>query len=171
MLGAGILLDFVPVLAWKLILAAAMLLGFAAFTWLRTFDETDRRFVQKQDLRLMQQGACDHEALLLSPGEFLDLGLGFVADVELLEQRHRAALGLAGCAGAFNSWWFLIALPMGTASAAVTYIFPNQFRGFVAALYLFVLNGLGLPIGNYLPGYLNTHFFNEQALGTSAAIT
>ena len=33
------------------------------------------------------------------------------------------------------------------------------------------MNGLGLPIGNYLPGYLNTHFFNEQALGTSAAIT
>ena len=66
---------------------------------------------------------------------------------------------------------FLIALPMGTASAAVTYIFPNQFRGFVAALYLFILNGLGLPIGNYVPGLINTNFFGEQALGKSAAIT
>ncbi|MEI9815180.1 MAG: MFS transporter [Acidobacteriota bacterium] len=67
---------------------------------------------------------------------------------------------------------FAIALPMGTASAALTYIFPNQFRGFVTALYLFILNLGGLPIGNYLPGYLTTNVFGDPLkVGVSAAIT
>ena len=50
--------------------------------------------------------------------------------------------------------------------------FPNQFRGFVTALYLFILNLGGLPIGNYVPGLLTTKFFQDPLkVGTSAAIT
>lgn len=67
---------------------------------------------------------------------------------------------------------FTIALPMGVASASLTYIFPNQFRGFVTALYLFILNLGGLPIGNYVPGLLADKFFHDPLkIGTSAAIT
>lgn len=67
---------------------------------------------------------------------------------------------------------FAIALPMGTASASLTYIFPNQFRGLVTALYLFILNLGGLPIGNYIPGLLTDKLFHDPLkIGTSAAIT
>jgi MFS family permease len=66
---------------------------------------------------------------------------------------------------------FCLTLPMGTAGAAVPGLFPNQYRGFVTALYLFILNGGSLPIGNYIPGYINTNFFNEQQVGTASAIT
>jgi hypothetical protein len=60
---------------------------------------------------------------------------------------------------------------MGTASAAVTYLFPNQFRGLVTALYLFILNIGGMPLGNAMPGFLNTQFFEDKKVGVAAGIT
>ena len=68
---------------------------------------------------------------------------------------------------------FCVALPMGTAGAALQHIFPNQVRGQVTALFLFILNIGGLPIGNILPGLLTTYVLPETpyALGYAVAIT
>ncbi|HLK49427.1 MAG TPA: MFS transporter [Bryobacteraceae bacterium] len=67
---------------------------------------------------------------------------------------------------------FFLALPMGTSAAALQRIFPNQVRGLVSALFLFLLNLGGLTLGPLLPGLLNDRVFhNEQALGLSLAIT
>lgn len=67
---------------------------------------------------------------------------------------------------------FFLALPMGTSPAALQHIFPNQVRGLVSSLFLFVLNLGGLSIGPLLPGVLNDHFFHdEKMIGPSIAIT
>jgi MFS family permease len=67
---------------------------------------------------------------------------------------------------------FFLALPMGTAVAALQLIFPNQLRGQVSALYLFILNLGGLTLGPLLPGVLNDYLFkNERMIGSSVAIT
>ena len=51
-------------------------------------------------------------------------------------------------------------------------IFPNQVRGQVGALFLFVLNLVGLTLGPWLPGFLDDHVFNDpKAVGTSLSIT
>jgi len=67
---------------------------------------------------------------------------------------------------------FFLALPMGTSAAALQRIFPNQVRGQVSALFLFLLNLGGLTLGPLMPGLLNDRLFhNEKALGASLAIT
>jgi len=67
---------------------------------------------------------------------------------------------------------FFLALPMGTAVAALQLIFPNQLRGQVSALYLFILNLGGLTLGPLLPGVFNDYLFkNEKMIGASVAIT
>jgi len=67
---------------------------------------------------------------------------------------------------------FCLALPMGTAVAALQMIFPNQVRGQVSEFYLFCLNLGGLSIGPLMPGLLDDHVFHsEAAIGTSLAIT
>lgn len=67
---------------------------------------------------------------------------------------------------------FFLALPMGTAVAALQLIFPNQLRGQVSALYLFILNLGGLTLGPLLPGLFNDYLFkNEKMIGSSVAIT
>jgi|SRR5579871_861563 len=67
---------------------------------------------------------------------------------------------------------FFLALPMGTQAAALQHIFPNQVRGQVSALFLFLLNLGGLTIGPLMPGLLNDRLFhNEKMIGPSMAIT
>jgi hypothetical protein len=67
---------------------------------------------------------------------------------------------------------FFLSLAMGTSPAALQPIFPNQVRGQVSALYLFLLNLGGLGLGPLMPGYLNDHLFhNGQMIGASLAIT
>jgi len=81
---------------------------------------------------------------------------------------HNATLTLALICPAL----FFLALPMGTAVAALQMIFPNQVRGQVSAFYLFCLNLGGLSIGPLMPGLLDDHVFHsEAAIGTSLAIT
>jgi MFS family permease len=64
------------------------------------------------------------------------------------------------------------ALAMGTSAAALQHIFPNQVRGQVSALYLFVLNLGGGSLGPLLPGLLNDRWFHDpQKVGYSLAIT
>ena len=53
---------------------------------------------------------------------------------------------------------FFDALAMGTAAAALQHIFPNQVRGQVSALYLFILNLGGGSLGPLLPGVFNDYY-------------
>ncbi len=67
---------------------------------------------------------------------------------------------------------FFLSLAMGTSAAALQRIFPNQVRGQVSALYLFLLSLGGLSLGPLLPGYFNDHLFhNPKMVGPSLAIT
>jgi len=67
---------------------------------------------------------------------------------------------------------FFLAMPIGCSYAALQLIFPNQFRGQVSALFLFILSLGGLSLGPLLPGLLNDYLFhNERMLGTSLALT
>jgi MFS family permease len=68
--------------------------------------------------------------------------------------------------------FFFMAFAMGTMVAAIQVIFPNQVRGQVGALFLFVLNLIGLTLGPFLPGFFNDHLFhNPKMVGYSLAIT
>ena len=67
---------------------------------------------------------------------------------------------------------FFDALAMGTAAAALQHIFPNQVRGQVSALYLFLLNLGGGSLGPLLPGVFNDYLFHDpNKVGYSLAIT
>lgn len=67
---------------------------------------------------------------------------------------------------------FFLVLPMGTAGAALNAIFPNQVRGQVSALYLFILNLGGLTLGPLLPGLFTDFLFrNPKMVGASVALT
>lgn len=67
---------------------------------------------------------------------------------------------------------FALALPMGISAAALQRIFPNQCRGVVSALYLFILNIGGQSLGPLLPGVFNDYLFhNGKMIGYSLAIT
>ncbi|MBV9770073.1 MAG: MFS transporter [Bryobacterales bacterium] len=67
---------------------------------------------------------------------------------------------------------FFLALPMGISAAALQRIFPNQVRGVVSALYLFILNIGGQSLGPLLPGVFNDYLFhNGKMIGYSLSIT
>jgi MFS family permease len=94
------------------------------------------------------------------------IGAGTLFVLAMLAPRAAWTLALACPA------MFFLALPMGTAVAALQLIFPNQLRGQVSALYLFILNLGGLTLGPLLPGVFNDYLFkNEKMIGPSVAIT
>jgi len=67
---------------------------------------------------------------------------------------------------------FVLALPIGSSYAALQLIFPNQLRGQVSALFLFILSIGGLSLGPLLPGLLNDYVFrSEKMIGPSLALT
>jgi MFS family permease len=67
---------------------------------------------------------------------------------------------------------FFQAMPIGTVYAGVQLIFPNQIRGQVSALFMFILNLGGIGLGPLIPGLLNDHLFkNERMLGASVSIS
>jgi MFS family permease len=67
---------------------------------------------------------------------------------------------------------FALALPMGISAAALQRIFPNQVRGVVSALYLFILNIGGQSLGPLLPGVFNDYLFhNGKMIGYSLSLT
>jgi MFS family permease len=67
---------------------------------------------------------------------------------------------------------FFQAMPIGTVYAGVQLIFPNQIRGQVSALFMFILNLGGIGLGPLIPGLLNDHLFkNERMLGPSVSIS
>jgi MFS family permease len=68
--------------------------------------------------------------------------------------------------------FFFLVLPMGTSTAALQVIVPNQVRAQVSALYLFILNLGGLTLGPVLPGAFNDYLFkNPKMVGPSTALT
>jgi hypothetical protein len=67
---------------------------------------------------------------------------------------------------------FFLGMPIGSAYASLQLIFPNQVRGVVSALFLFILNFIGMGLGPYVPGMLNVRVFHDDnMIGTSMAIT
>jgi MFS family permease len=67
---------------------------------------------------------------------------------------------------------FFLAMPIGCSYAALQLIFPNQVRGQVSALFLFIISLGGLSLGPLLPGLLNDYYFrDERKIGASMAIT
>jgi MFS family permease len=68
--------------------------------------------------------------------------------------------------------FFFLGFPIGSAYASLQWIFPNQLRGVVSALLIFILNLIGLSAGPFLPGFFNDYLFNsEQAIGKSIVLT
>jgi MFS family permease len=67
---------------------------------------------------------------------------------------------------------FFIGLPIGCGYAAIQLIFPNQARGFVSAVVIFVVALVGLGVGALLPGLLNDRLFHaEGMIGASISLT
>jgi MFS family permease len=67
--------------------------------------------------------------------------------------------------------FFALSWPMGPAPAALQVIFPNQVRGLVSALYIFILNIGGQSLGPLMPGVFNDYLFHdEHMLGASMAL-
>jgi hypothetical protein len=68
--------------------------------------------------------------------------------------------------------FFFLVLPMGTSSAALQVIFPNQVRAQVGALYLFILNLGRQTIGPLLPGVFSDRLFKDpKMVGASTSLT
>jgi MFS family permease len=67
---------------------------------------------------------------------------------------------------------FFQAMPIGSAYASVQMIFPNQVRGQVSALFMFILNLGGITLGPLLPGVFNDYLFkDERMLGPSVSLS
>ncbi len=63
---------------------------------------------------------------------------------------------------------FFSAAPTGASFAAMQLIVPNQIRGQIGALFVFVLNVVGLGLGPLVPGLLTDYVFkDEQRVGSS----
>ena len=58
---------------------------------------------------------------------------------------------------------FLISLPFGVAPAALHEITTNQYRGQVIAIYLFVINIIGLGTGPTIVGLVTDYGFGDEA--------
>jgi MFS family permease len=68
--------------------------------------------------------------------------------------------------------FFFLAMPVGSAYAALQMIFPNQLRGQVSALLLFTINLGGLILGPFLVGVFNDYLFKDpNFVGYSLALT
>ena len=94
------------------------------------------------------------------------VGILFLMPVALVVPKPEWTLALLAPALFFD------ALAMGTSAAALQHIFPNQVRGQVSALYLFILNLGGGSLGPLLPGVFNDYLFhNPYMVGDSLAIT
>lgn len=79
--------------------------------------------------------------------------------------------------GATLAWVFLapavffVGMPFGAAPAAIQEIVPNRMRGQASAIYLFVVNLLGLGVGPTAVALITDYVFHDdQALGWSMLI-
>jgi len=51
----------------------------------------------------------------------------------------------------------------GVGPMAVNQVTPNQYRAQISAVYLFVVNALGLGVGPWLVPFVNEHVFHDAA--------
>jgi MFS family permease len=66
---------------------------------------------------------------------------------------------------------FFLAVPFGVAPAAIQEIMPNAMRGQASALYLFVVNLIGLGLGPTAVALLTDYVFrDDQAVGQSLVV-
>lgn len=94
------------------------------------------------------------------------VGAGSLLGLAMLMPNPYVALVLIG------PGLFFQAMPIGTVYAGVQLIFPNQIRGQVSALFMFILNIGGIVFGPLLPGILNDRFFrNGRMVGPSVSIS
>src|SRR5262249_32806495 len=113
--------------------------------------------------RWQRKGICDSPLRVALLGA---IGSGVLFPLALSTSMIDLTLMLVGPA------LFCTTLPMGTSAAALQLIFPNQLRGFVSALYLFVLNMGGLSLGPLLPGLFTDYLFhNERMVGASLGLS
>lgn len=56
---------------------------------------------------------------------------------------------------------FMLTFPMGSGPAGLQEIFPNQMRGQVSALYLFILNIFGLALGPTVVAVMTDYWFQD----------
>lgn len=78
---------------------------------------------------------------------------------------HLAALS-------FGLVMVFVALPIGTAAAALQLIVPNRFRGQVSALYLILISLAGLSIGPIAPPFISDVVFHDPSrIGEALALT
>jgi sugar phosphate permease len=59
---------------------------------------------------------------------------------------------------------FFAAMPWGVAPAAIQELMPNQMRGRASAVYLFIVNLLGLALGPYLLAVLTDYVFKDEMM-------
>jgi len=62
---------------------------------------------------------------------------------------------------------FLSAIPFGVAPAAIQEITPNELRGQISSIYLFVINLVGLAIGPLLIALCTDYVFTDARFGAS----
>ena len=60
---------------------------------------------------------------------------------------------------------FLASMPFGVAPAALQEMNPNNLRGQMSAIYLFVVNLIGLAIGPFVVALMTDYVFTEAAYG------
>jgi len=66
---------------------------------------------------------------------------------------------------------FFSSFGFGAAAAALQLMTPNEMRGQVSAVYLFMINLIGIGLGPFLTGWItDVVFADEQAVGLSIAI-
>lgn len=85
------------------------------------------------------------------------LGTGIFGTLAPLVPDWRLALALFGGAIAFQSMMYPLA------ATAIQLMLPNRLRGQVSALYLVVLNVVGLGLGPMIIGLLTDYVFNEPS--------
>jgi MFS family permease len=67
---------------------------------------------------------------------------------------------------------FAIGMPFGVAPAAIQEMMPNQMRGQAAALYLFVVNLIGMGIGPFAVGWISDYIEKDGSrINEALAIT
>jgi MFS family permease len=70
---------------------------------------------------------------------------------------------------------FIMAMPLSLGPIVLQLATPNEFRGFVMAMYMFAVNIVGLGLGPLVPALFSDHLFKDEkmigvALGLESAI-
>ncbi len=111
---------------------------------------------------LASKGIKDASMIVILWGYFIAIPLGIVAP---LMPSAAWAIALFQAMTFFTNFHVL-------APATIVAIVPNQMRGQISAIYVFLANIIGLGLGPTMVGVLTDHVFhNTQAIGYSLSVT